>query len=124
MKHAKSIMLIAIGGFIVAYAYGMFGPRDNGDTVEVLRGQLQRATDANRSLQADNERLSEINTRLGKELADAVREAEESQRIASELRNNNRKTAGDLETAGNIVTRLRSVASEVRAGNKTPEEKK
>ena len=97
---------------------------DHGDTTGLLRSELQRVGDANRSLQADNDRLSAANSQLGKELAGAIAEAEESQRAADYLRANNSQTGRNLDAAGKIVERLREVSDQIRKGNPAPQEAK
>ena len=97
---------------------------DHGDTTGLLRSELQRVGDANRSLQADNDRLSAANSQLGKELAGALAEAEESQRTADYLRANNNQTGRNLDAAGKIVDRLREVSGQIRKGNPASQEAK
>lgn len=117
-----NVKSIVIGVIVLALVFGAgywFGsrPDDNGGTIDNLRSELRGAKDANRVLQADNQRLRETNSRLGKELEDAQREAAESYRIAEALSANNSQTGRNLEAAGKIVDRLREVSGQIRKGN-------
>ena len=113
-----------IGALVLAVVFGAGcwvgfrkATNDHGDTTNQLRSELGRASDANRSLKADNDRLRAANTQLGKELDGAIAEATESQRIAAELGGYNRETERNLDAAGKVVDRLRAISREVREGN-------
>ena len=51
-------------------------------------------------------------------------QAEESQRTADYLRENNSQTGRNLEAAGKIVDRLREVSGQIRKGNPAAQETK
>ena len=116
----KRIVFAVVLLFLFGAAYWM-GSRNesanNARATEQLRQRIERAGELNRSLSDDNERLRAENRQLGEELDRATVAAEESYRLAEELGSDNRQTIGNLETAREIVARLRGISREIRTQN-------
>ena len=109
--------IIGIAALLVvgyaAYCYGRNTASDDyRSTTEQLRQELRTASDLNRSLKADNERISKINSQLAGEIG-------ESRRLAGAIGDYNRENENRLGEAGNIVTDCQRIAGEIRKGNQS-----
>ena len=104
------IALLAAVGY-ACFSYGRNTATDDyRGTADQLRQELRAATELNRSLKADNERISKINSQLAGEIT-------ESRRLAGTIGDYNRENAGRLDEAGNIVADCQRIAGEIRKGN-------
>ena len=102
-------VVLAVG--VAGYLYGVNRATDDyRGTADQLRSELRAATEINRSLKADNERISKINSQLAGEIT-------EGRRLAGTIGDYNRENAGRLDEAGNIVADCQRIASEIRKGN-------
>ena len=114
MGYQKPLLFVAVLLIAIYAAYSVGFNRATNDyrgTAEQLRSELRTATEINRSLKADNERISKINSQLAGEIG-------ESRRIAGTIGDYNRENENRLDEAGNIVTECQRIAGEVRKGNK------
>ena len=114
-ENAKKIFLLVACVLVAlaAYSYGRNTATDDfRGTADSLRQELRASTEINRSLKADNERISKINSQLAGEIT-------ESRRLASTIGDYNRENANRLDEAGNIVADCQRIAGEIRKGNQS-----
>ena len=99
---------------VVGYSGYLYGRNtatdDYRSTTEQLRSELRTASEINRSLKADNERISKINSQLAGEIG-------ESRRLAGAIGDYNRENENRLDEAGNIIADCQRIAGEIRKGN-------
>ena len=104
---------VVLALFYAAYLFGVNRATDDyRATTDQLRSELRAASEINRSLKADNERISKINSQLAGEIT-------ESRRLASTIGDYNRENANRLDEAGNIVADCQRIAGEIRKGNQS-----
>lgn len=104
------IALFAVVGY-ACFSYGRNTATDDyRGTADQLRQELRTATELNRSLNADNERIGKINSQLAGEIS-------ESRRLAGAIGDYNRENENRLGEAGNIVADCQRLAGEIRKGN-------
>ena len=104
-------VVVVLGVGCAGYLFGRNASTDDyRATADQLRSELRTATEINRGLKADNERISKINSQLAGEIT-------ESRRLAGTIGDYNRENAGRLDEAGNIVADCQRIASEIRKGN-------
>ena len=114
MTDAKKITVFVACLALALAAYYFFGGNTTNEnyrrTAEQLRAELRAATELNRILKADNERISKINSQLAGEIS-------ESRRLAGTIGDYNRENENRLTEAGNIVADCQRIAAEIRKGN-------
>ena len=115
-ENAKKIVLLVACVLVAVYAAYSYGRNTATDdyrgTADSLRQELRASAEINRSLKADNERISKINSQLAGEIT-------ESRRLAGTIGDYNRENAGRLDEAGNIVADCQRIAGEIRKGNQS-----
>ena len=118
-ENVKKYLIYAVVLLTVGFAGYFMGIRstagsidDYARTADQLRSELRTATELNRSLKADNDRISKINSQLAGEIS-------ESRQLAGTIGDYNRENANRLDEAGSIVSDCQRIAGEIRKGNKS-----
>ena len=115
----KSICIFILIALVYGYACYMFGVssiHSDGREAEQFRQEIGNLTERNRTLQSDNDKLRNLNTKITDELR-------ESRSISNSISDNNRETETRLTEAGTIVQDIRNDVREIRKSPLSEREK-